>query len=555
LVVYRSIVLSNWNIWSVSVAIIACLIIAPILAIFYSAFGEDNSLWNHLLSTVLPRYISNTLILMSGVGCLSLIFGVSTAWVVTRYNFPLKFFFEWSLLLPAAVPAYIIAYTYTDIFEYAGPFQKILRDFFGWQNSQDYWFPNIRSMGGAIFVMASVLYPYIYLLTRSSFISTPISFYHASSIHGKNVFFNVAIPLARPGIVAGLALVLMETISDFGTVDFFALETLTLGVFNVWLGMNSISGAAQISCVLFIFVIILLYLELMARNRQRYFEKSSGQNMMEPIQARGFSTIICFIICFTPFLFGFIIPVGVLVNFVLKGFVATNFQEIFSISLKSIFIAISASMIVITISVIMIVVSYYKSNKFNRFLVFVSSCGYAFPGTILAVGVVVFVGWLNDLIYFRLNYFTGSLIVLFFAYVIRFLAVGNGALRSGIEKIDPSIINASRTMGHNFFKIVFKIILPLVYTNIMVGGILVFVDVLKELPMTLLLRPFNFETLATYVYQYASDEMLEESSLAAIIIVLTGLGPIILLNSTIKKFSMKKESFVATEVLTRGAHS
>ena len=225
--------MSNWNIWSVSVAFISCLIIAPILAIFYSAFGGDTSLWPHLFSTVLPRYISNTLALMLGVGCLSLVFGISTAWVVTRFNFPLKFFFEWALLLPAAVPAYIIAYTYTDFFEYAGRVQGMLRDFFGWENAQDYWFPNIRSMGGAIFVMSSVLYPYIYLMTRSSFISTPVSFYHASSNHGKNVFFNVAIPLARPGIVAGLALVLMETISDFGTVDYFALETLALGVFNV----------------------------------------------------------------------------------------------------------------------------------------------------------------------------------------------------------------------------------------------------------------------------------------------------------------------------------
>jgi len=210
---------------------------------------------------------------------------------------------------------------------------------------------------------------------------------------------------------------------------------------------------------------------------------------------------------------------------------------------------------VMTISVLMIVISYYKSNAFSRFLIFISSCGYAFPGTILAVGVVVFVGWLNDLIYFRLNYFTGSLIVLFFAYIIRFLAVGNGAMRSGIEKIDPSIVNVSRTMGHKFFTIVSKIIIPLVYTNILVGGILIFVDILKELPITLLLRPFNFETLATYVYQYASDEMLEESSLAAIIIILAGLGPLILLNSTIKKLSLKKDSFETAEVLTTGAHS
>ena len=245
--------MSTWNVWSVSVVIIALSIISPVLAIFYSAFLGDTSLWSHLFSTVLPRYIINTLVLMLGVGTLSLIFGITTAWVVTKYNFLGKNIFEWALLLPAAIPAYIIAYTYTDFFEYAGPFQGILRDFFGWKSATEYWFPKIRSMEGAILVMSSVLYPYVYLMTRVSFITLPVSFFQTSAIYGRNSFYFVALPLARPGIVAGLALVLMETISDFGTVDYFAIETLSLGVFNVWLGMNSLSGAAQISSILFIF--------------------------------------------------------------------------------------------------------------------------------------------------------------------------------------------------------------------------------------------------------------------------------------------------------------
>ena len=295
------------------------------LAIFYSALLGDTSLWPHLFSTVLPRYINNTLALMLGVGTLSLIFGISTAWTVTRYDFPLKSIFEWALLLPAAVPAYIIAYTYTDFFEYAGPVQGVLRDLFGWENSKDYWFPNIRSMGGAVFVMASVLYPYIFLMARASFIATPLSYYQAGSVHGKNVFLHVAIPLARPSIVAGLALVLMETISDFGTVDYFALDTLTLGVFNVWLGMNSLSGAAQISCVLFIFVVVLLTLESMARKRQRFHERSSGQNVVNPVPTRGSVALACIIICALPLVFGFVIPVSVLLSFIIKGFAVIDF--------------------------------------------------------------------------------------------------------------------------------------------------------------------------------------------------------------------------------------
>tara|TARA_B100001123_G_scaffold420992_1_gene528041 strand:- start:4667 stop:6286 length:1620 start_codon:yes stop_codon:yes gene_type:complete len=534
--------LFNWNIWSTSVSIIALLIISPVLAIFYSAFAGDTSLWSHLFSTVLTKYTINTIVLMFGVGCLSLLFGISSAWIVTRYNFPLKKILEWALLLPAAIPAYIIAYTYTDFLEYAGPVQGILRDFFNWKSSKDYWFPNIRSMGGAIFVMSSVLYPYIFLMVRVTFLSTPLSYYQTSQIHGKNVFFNVAIPLARPSIVAGLALVLMETISDFGTVDYFALETLTLGVFNVWLGMNSLSGAAQISSVLFLLVIILLTLESIARNKQRFFEKSSGQNIAEPLETSKIQGIIYLFICLIPLILGFVIPFIILLSFVLNGFAIINFSEILSTTFTSISIAILASILVMLISILMVIVSFYKSNKLQKILIFLSSCGYAFPGTILAVGVVVFVGWLNDLIYFHINYFTGGVIVLLFAYTLRFLAVGNGAVKSGIVKINPNILDTCKIMGFNFFKTIRTMIVPLIYTNILVGGILIFVDILKELPMTLLLRPFNFETLATYVYQYASDEMLEECSLAALMIVLTGIGPVILLNSAIKKVGSIKKS-------------
>ena len=534
--------MSSWNIWSTPVVVIALIIIAPVLAIFYSAFLGDTSLWSHLFSTVLPRYTYNTLILMFGVGVLSLMFGVSTAWVITRYTFPFKIIFEWALLLPAAVPAYIIAYTYTDIFEYAGPVQNFLRDIFGWNNAQDYWFPEIRSMGGAILVMASVLYPYIYLMTRASFLTIPLSFYQTSQIHGRNTLMQVALPLARPGIVAGLALVLMETISDFGTVDYFALETLTLGVFNVWMGMNSLSGASQISSVLFVIVVFLLTMEYLARRNQRFHEKSSGQNNLEEESVSLIKKIICIIICLTPIFLGFIIPVSVLINFVIQGFSIINFLEIFKTTLSSISLAFVGALSVMFISLIMIVVSKYKSNNIQRSIIFLASCGYAFPGTILAVGIVVFVGWLNENINFHLSYFAGGFLVLIFAYTTRFLAVGNGAIRSGILRVHPNLMDANKTMGFGFFKGINKLVIPLIYTNILVGGILVFVDILKELPITLLLRPFNFETLATYVYQYASDELLEESSFAALIIVVSGLGPVIFLNSTIRKISMRKKS-------------
>ena len=239
---------------------------------------------------------------------------------------------------------------------------------------------------------------------------------------------------------------------------------------------------------------------------------------------------------------GFAIPVSILLNFVLSGFSIINFIEIFQISLTTILVALSGALSVMLISVLMIIISTYKSNRLQKGLIFLASCGYALPGTILAVGIVIFVGWLNEIFYFKISYVAGGFIVLIFAYIARFLAVGNAAIRSGILKIHPNAMDASKTMGVGFFKSINKVIVPLIFTNILVGGILVFVDILKELPITLLLRPFNFETLATYVYQYASDELLQESSFAALIIVIVGLGPVIFLNSTIQKVSQKKQS-------------
>ena len=532
----------NWNKSSIFASLIALLIIAPVFAIFYSAFLGDTSLWPHLFSTVLPRYISNTIILMLGVGLLSTLLGVSTAWVVTRYNFFGKNFFQWALLLPAAVPAYIIAYTYTDFLEYAGPVQKILREFFNFQNSNDYWFPEIRSMEGAIFVMSFVLYPYVYMTTRASFLTVPVSFFQTSLIYGRSSFFSVALPLARPGIIAGVALVLMETISDFGTVEYFALETLTLGVFNVWLGMNSLSGASQISSVLFVFVVVLLTIEYLARRRQRYHEKSSGQNMVESESSSQLQKTVCFFIFLIPIIIGFVIPVSILLNFILSGFSIINFTEIFHTSFFSIILAFSGAFFVMLASVFLIIISNYRSNNFQKVLIFLASCGYALPGTILAVGMVIFLGWINKYLNLQLSYIAGGFIILIFAYVVRFLAVGNASIRSGILQIHPNAMDASLTMGAGFFRGVKIIIMPLIFSNILIGGILVFVDILKELPITLLLRPFNFETLATYVYQYASDELLQESSFAALIIVVVGLGPIIFLNSALQRVSQRKES-------------
>ena len=252
--------------WTLAAVALALVFFAPILSVFAAATGDSGGLWDHLFRTVFPRYVANTLTLMAGVGFVSLLFGVAAAWVVHRYAFPGRAILQWMLLLPAAVPTYLIAYTYTDFLEYAGPLQQVLRDMFGWRNARDYWFPEIRSMGGASLVLGAVLYPYVYMMARTAFLLTPAALFEVGMLAKRSLFFNVALPLARPAIVAGLALVLMETISEFGAVEYFAIETITLGIFNVWLGMNSLPAAAQIASVSTLFIVALLCVELLARS-------------------------------------------------------------------------------------------------------------------------------------------------------------------------------------------------------------------------------------------------------------------------------------------------
>ena len=522
------------------------ILIGPILAVFFAAAEDSGGLWAHLFSTVLPTYVANTLILMTGVGCVALAFGAGAAWFVTHYAFPGRRVLEWALLLPAAVPAYLVAYTYTDFLEYAGPIQGLLRDIFGWQTSRDYWFPEIRSMGGAILVIGSVLYPYVYMMTRIAFRMTPESLYDVARAHDRNVFLTVALPMARPAMAAGLALVLMETISDFGTVEYFALETLTLGIFNVWLGMNSLPAAAQISIVAVIFVITLLVIELYARSRRRYADTGRRVKPAEPTPLRGWRALGCAAACLIPVALGFLFPAGILASFVLRGLSITEYGTVAAVALNSIWVAGAVAALVILFSATLAVTVTWRGNRPLRLLAGLSATGYAFPGTILAIGVLTFAGAVDDAIEsVFVNglglpdgfYLTGTIGLVLIACLVRFQAVGYGALVAGVGRMPPNLLNASRVLGRGFTAGVVQVVLPFIRGSVMAAGLLVFVDVMKELPMTLLLRPFNFETLATFVYQYAKDELLEQAALPALIIVLAGIGPVILMNRMIRSAS------------------
>jgi len=529
------------SIWSVTTLVFGLVLIGPFAALFVVAAGDSGGLWSHLFATVFPRYVANTLVLMAGVAILSLWFGLSTGWVVARFRFPGCRILEWALLLPATVPAYIIAYTYTDLLEYAGPVQGMLRDMFGWRSVREYWFPEIRSMGGAILVMSSVLYPYVYLMARTAFRLTPASYYEVALLHNRNFSFAVDLPLARPAIVAGLALVLMEVVSDFGTVEYFAIETLTLGIFNVWLGMNNLTAAAQIAIVAFIFILGLLYVERSARARQRFTGSPQRGNEI-PLRETGWkSAALCIVICLLPIILGFLIPVGVLLGFVLDGLSVSDGASLFQAAANSVIVAGLAALCVVAISSFMVLTVTYKKHPLLKFLTGVAATGYAFPGVVLAIGVVSFSGvldgaigkiWEGMLGLEPRGFLIGSIGLMIIGYVVRFQAIGYGAMTSGVNRLSPNIMSASFVLGRNFTGTMVSLAPPLLRKSMLAAGLLVFVDVMKELPMTLLLRPFNFETLSTFVYQFAKDELLEEVALAALAIVVAGLGPVLLMNAS-----------------------
>ena len=541
--------LSQWSLvsrpsidkWSLVTILLCCFLLGPVAALLLAASGDSGGLWEHLVDTVLATYVINTLLLMGGVGGVAIVFGISSAWVISRYDFAGRGVFEWMLLLPAAIPAYIIAYCYTDFFEYAGPVQSALRATFGWQTPRDYYFPEIRSLGGAVLVMASVLYPYIYMVTRIAFRLTPASLFEIALVHNKSQFWYVGLPLARPAIVAGLALVMMEVVSDFGTVEYFTVQTITLGIFNVWLGMNNLVAAAQISLIGFLFILGLLGLELYARSRQQYVSTSRTQNSLAPLPTTRLGTFICWLLCLIPISFGFFVPLGVLLQFVSRGDVIAEFLAIQPVVANSVTVALAAALFIMLVASLIVLTAAFRGGSKLRKLALISSTGYAFPGTILAIGILIYAGYIDNLLRFISGGMISSFLIaglglLMLAYLVRFQAVGYGAILSGVRRLPENLMSASRVLGHGYGASLRQIILPLLKSSFIAGLMLVFVDIMKELPMTLLLRPFDFETLATYTYQFAKDEMLEKAALPSLMIVITGLIPVIFMSTMLRRY-------------------
>lgn len=534
--------IDGWTLGTVLVALAASI---PIFAVIGLALTPGESVWGHLASTVLPLYIRTTLLLMAGVGLGTLVIGAGTAWLVTMCRFPGRRIFEWALLLPMAIPAYVVAYVYTDLLEYAGPVQGALRASLGWTTKGDYWFPEIRSLGGAIAVMTLAFYPYVYLLSRVAFLEQSVCVFEVSRTLGHGPWrsaFRVALPLARPALVIGLSLVLMETLNDFGTVDYFAVATFTAGIFDVWLNMNSVSGAAQLASVLLLFVLVVVYLERRGRRGRRYHHTSTRYRALPGYPLRGGSAALASLACLAPVVLGFAVPAGVLGRYALTHYADTLEADFLTYTANSLGLSSMAAVITVAVGIFMAYGARLRGGPVVTAATRFASLGYAVPGAVLAIGVVLPTAWLDNTVDAVLDsvfgistglLLSGSVFVIIIGYVVRFLALSFGTIEASLSKVTASMDGAARTLGAGPAATLRRVHLPVMRGSVLTAAILVFVDCMKELPMTVILRPFDFHTLATFVHQYASDELLAESSLAALTIVASGILPVVLLSRTI----------------------
>ncbi|MCP5416258.1 MAG: iron ABC transporter permease [Chromatiaceae bacterium] len=532
--------------WRAGVLFSALLLALPVFVVFSFLFVPAGDVWRHLVATVLSDYLSNSFILVGGVAIGVLLLGIPTAWATTVYEFPGRRFFEWALLLPLAIPAYIIAYTYTGLLEFAGPVQGALRAVFGW-SAGDYVFPEVRSLGGAVLMLSLVLYPYVYMLSRASFLGQSLSTLEAGRVLGAGpwrVFFSVTLPLARPAVVTGLSLALMETLADYGTVQYFGIATFTTGIFRTWFGLNDSAAAAQLAALLMSCVFVLILLEHYSRRRLRFFQTGGRYRHLPRHTLYGYRRWAVVLLCLLPLTCGFLIPAGQLLVWACSIAEETLDQRFLQLVGHSLLLAISAA----TITLLLALFLGYGRRLFPSprlaFAVRLSAMGYAVPGTVIAVGVMLPFGWLDNRIddwsreLFGLStglLFSGTLFILLFAYAVRFLAVSLQSVESGLARVTPNMDDAARSLGCAPRSVLMKIHLPMMRGALFSALLLVFVDVLKELPATLILRPFNFNTLAVRAYELASDERLADSSVAALTIVAVGVIPVVLLSRAISR--------------------
>ena len=527
--------------------VVAALVGLPVASVFANIFsGGTGETWQHLASTVLPEYIASTLWLCLGVGCGVTIVGVTTAWLTATHDFPGRRVFEWALILPLAMPAYVLAYVYTDFLQFVGPLQSALRETFGWEKA-DYWFPDVRSLGGAITMFIFVLYPYVYLMARTAFIERSSGMLEAARTLGVGPwrsFFRVSLPLARPAVAAGASLALMETLADYGTVSYFGVQTFTTGIYRAWFSLGDRIAAAQLAASLLGFVLVLLLIEQSSRGRAR-FHNTTGRNRPQPgHRLSGISAALALLACAVPLAIGFVIPAGLLLRLTLASGDAQFGAHFVVLARNSFVLAGVTALMAISLALLLAYTARILKGRISQSLNRLVGLGYAVPGSVIAVGVLIPVtrldSWLAAQweIWFGSNpglLLTGGIAALIYAYLVRFLAVALQSVTSSLIKITSNMDEAARSLGANPGETLRRVHLPMLRGSLLTASLLVFVDVMKELPATLVMRPFNFDTLATQAYTLASDERLAEASTASLAIVAVGLLPLIMLSRQISR--------------------
>jgi len=523
---HNHIIMTRYNFWFFISLVIALIVALPILTVFLSFFSETSNYFNVLKNTFLFEYINNSLIILISVLIITFLIGVTSAYFVSFYDFPFSNFFSWALILAFAIPGYIFAFSIIAFFENYGTAYTILTNLFG-EHNYNPLIPKFDSLVGSIIAISFSLFPYVFVLTRSSFLYQSNNYIEVGQNLGlseKETFYKIILPSARPAIIAGLALVAMECLSDFGTVSFFSVNTLTTGIYNSWLSYDDLNTANQISFILLIFILLLFSLELYSRREARYHQPSRGFKPINKIRLTGKKSIIAFLFCSMIFFISFVFPVSQMIFWTLKFPKYFQDIDILEINLNTLYLVGLACLFLVVISLLINFGSRISKSKILNYLTNFSISGYAIPGVILAVAFITFFSNLSNLIENNFNFgiknlFIGSLSGLILAYFVRFFSLSFNGIKSSYEKINNSIDESAYLLGYSKFKTFSKIHVPYLKNNIILIVVLVSLEIIKELPITMILRPFNFETFATQAYIYASQDLLEAAALPSLFLI------------------------------------
>jgi iron(III) transport system permease protein len=533
--------------WGLCVALLLVVVVAaPVAAVFAFVGRPTEGLWTHLVHTLLIEYVQNTLLLGIGVGLATIVIGAGCAWLVVMCDFPGRRSLDWALVLPLAMPAYVLAYAYTDFLQFTGPVQGLIRTLTGW-GWEDYWFPPIHSVGGAGFVLSMALYPYVYVLARAAFLDQSVCALEVSRTLGCSpwgAFLRVGLPLARPAIATGAGFVVMETLADFGAVKYFEVQTFTTGIYRAWFAYGNPAAAAQLASLLLLAVFAVLLLERWSRGRRHYAHTSARYRELRPMPLRGIRAVAAMLSCFLPLAFGFAIPAIVLVTMAMQSSEPVTLSRLAHLIGNTVEIGALASVLAVAAGLLAVYALKRDGRALSHGLMRVALLGYATPGVVIAVGILIAIGGFDAAVdgaarsLFGIStglVLAGTIAAVLYGCLVRFFAVAYSPLDAGLARVKRSYEDAARTLGTSPGGILARIHLPLMRGSVLSALLLVFVEVLKELPATMILRPFNFDTLAIEAFQLATTERLDAAAVPALIIVAVGLIPVLVLCRTIRR--------------------